>query len=116
MKLIPSLRDLLMAVLLAGALSVQAAAAESDAERFDRAVAAYEASHWPEAFAAFAELAGRGHADAARIATLMWRHGPALYRVSFRAREEQLNRWLDVAACGMAQPGAHLCAVCSCAR
>ena len=110
MKLIPSLRDVLMTVLLAGLFCAPPVAAETDDERFVRAVAAYDASQWPQAFAEFAELAGRGHADAARIAALMWRLGPALYRLSFRAGEEQLNRWLDLAACGMTQSGDHRCA------
>ena len=110
MKLVPSLRDVLMPVLLAGLFCAPPAAAGSDDERFVRALAAYDANHWPQAFAEFAELAGRGHADAARIAALMWRHGPALYRLSFRAGEEQVNRWLDVAACGMTEPGDHRCA------
>lgn len=110
MKLIASLRDVLMPVLLAGLFCAPPAAAGSDDERFVRALAAYDANHWPQAFAEFAELAGRGHADAARIAALMWRHGPALYRLSFRAGEEQVNRWLDVAACGMTGPGDHRCA------
>ena len=58
----------------------------------------YERGHWREAFAAFSALADRCEAEPARIAVLMWRHGPALYRIEFSASREQLQRWAQLAA------------------
>ena len=59
----------------------------------------YERNHWPQAYAAFAALADRGHGDAARIALQMARHGPALYGSSFSASDGQRKRWAALAAC-----------------
>lgn len=60
---------------------------------FDAAQLAYENCHWQEAFDAFADLADLGNPEAARVALLMWRHGPALYRSAFRADAERRRRW-----------------------
>lgn len=58
----------------------------------------YEHGHWRQAFAAFATLADRCEAEPARIAVLMWRHGPMLYRAEFNASLEQIHRWAQLAA------------------
>lgn len=62
------------------------------------AVTEYEHGHWREAFAAFAALADRCETEPARIAVLMWRHGPMLYRAEFDASREQIQRWAQLAA------------------
>ena len=59
------------------------AAHESMPDRFAEAMLAYERNHWPQAFAALVALATEGHADAARVAMLMHRHGPRLYGQHF---------------------------------
>jgi hypothetical protein len=65
---------------------------------FALAATEYEHGHWLEAFAAFARLADRCEAEPARIAVLMWRHGPMLYRAEFEASREQIQRWARLAA------------------
>lgn len=59
---------------------------------FAAALEAYERNHWYAAFATFARLADAGHPAAARIAVLMWRNGPALYRTDFAASPAQVER------------------------
>lgn len=76
------------------ALAVLAAPAQADpAAEFDTAMAAYERNHWTQAFAAFARLGDAGHAQAARVALQMWRHGPALYGREFDATPAQRQQW-----------------------
>lgn len=62
------------------------------------AASEYEHGHWREAFAVFAALVDRCEAEPARIAVLMWRHGPSLYRAEFDASREQIQRWARLAA------------------
>lgn len=61
---------------------------------------AYERGHWPQAFAAFAQRADEGHAEAARIALLMHRHGPTLYGQHFDASPYQQLQWRWWLQCG----------------
>jgi hypothetical protein len=75
-----------------------ASAAPTD-ERFASALAAYERNHWNHAYAQLAALADDGHAEAARMALQMWRHGPALYRTDFAASARQVERWTRVWGC-----------------
>lgn len=75
---------------------------------FDAALLAYESNHWHESFLALAALADCGHPEAARMALLMWRHGPALFDTTFSARAEQVQQWIRVASSGGAT-GATLC-------
>jgi hypothetical protein len=63
------------------------------ARQFEAAMEAYERNHWLEAFTALARLADHGHAEAARIASLMQRHGTALYGMHFATAPGQLQRW-----------------------
>ena len=65
---------------------------------FETAQLDYERNHWPQAYAAFAALADRGHGEAARIALQMARHGPKLYGTSFAASDGQRQRWAALAA------------------
>ena len=60
--------------------------------RYAEAQQDYERSHWPQAFAAFTLLATQGHADAARVAWLMHRHGPRLYGQHFVLTAAQQTR------------------------
>ncbi|MFO1273135.1 MAG: hypothetical protein U1F50_15910 [Rubrivivax sp.] len=82
-------RAALLALLLAGA----AAAAQEPAPSFEQAMLAYERSHWAEAYAGFAQLADRGHPEAARLALQMWTWGPRLYGTRFAASTPQVERW-----------------------
>jgi hypothetical protein len=66
--------------------------------RYDQAQVEYEIGHFASAFAIYAALADEGHAGAARIAFLMWRHGARTYAMRFDARPEQLARWRELAA------------------
>ncbi|MBL8325691.1 MAG: hypothetical protein JNJ89_12120 [Rubrivivax sp.] len=71
--------------------------AQAQPEEFRRALQAYEDCHWPQAFEGFARLADAGDAEAARIAALMARHGPALYGRAFEVQPPRLARWRDAA-------------------
>ena len=63
-------------------------------DRFDSAVALYEAGHWEQAFEALATLADRlGHARAAKLALLMLRYGASLYGTTFAATPQQVASW-----------------------
>ena len=77
---------------------------------FAAGLEAYERNHWYAAFATFARLADSGHPAAARIAVLMWRNGPALYRTDFAASPAQVERWASAGRCGI-DAGDATCAV-----
>ncbi len=76
----------------------QAEQASLDDSAFAEALDAYERNHWPRAFQALAELADGGHAEAARWAWLMVRHGPALYHQHFDPDPQRRQRWLTLAS------------------
>ena len=95
----------LVLVLFAGAASAQPTRPADAGESFDNAMQAYERNHWQAAYAGFAALADAGDPEAARIATQMWRHGPALYRTSFEAKAQQLERWSRLWGCGTEPTG-----------
>jgi 2,4-dienoyl-CoA reductase-like NADH-dependent reductase (Old Yellow Enzyme family) len=97
---IPSLRM----AMLAGALLVSVASAQTTGTpaadpAFDNALVAYERNHWDEAYTALAQLADRGHPQAARMALQMWRFGPKLYQKDFGASAAQLERWTQLWPC-----------------
>lgn len=75
-------------------LATAAETPESDAP-LEQAMAAYETNHWQKAFSALALLADAGHGAAARVALLMARHGPALYRDRFELTTSRRSSWLD---------------------
>lgn len=85
---------LLGLALLAGPWSPARAGDEGD--RFGQALAAYERCHWPQAYALLATLADEGHADAARLALQMVRHGTRLFGQRFEASAIQQARWLGL--------------------
>ena len=80
--------------------SIGADLATSDS-RFESALADYEFGRWQESWAAFASLADLGLPEAARIATLMWKNGPVLYRTGFSASNEQVQRWSSLASAAL---------------
>ena len=59
----------------------------------DDARRAYDEGRWEVAYRTFAALADGGDAEAARVAWLMHRHGPSLYRTVLPASETQRLRW-----------------------
>lgn len=71
---------------------------------FEQARAEYEIGHYPQAYARFAQLADGGHAEAARIALQMRRHGRTLYGSEFTAVPSQIERWARLLACGTDDP------------
>lgn len=94
-----TLATALFVALLGGAAVAQPSAENANAADVELAHAAYERNHWHEAYAAFAALADRGHAESARIALQMVRRGPALYGSTFHAGDEQLRRWAWLVSC-----------------
>lgn len=93
--------DSLVAIVMAtiaGLASAQDPGGAATASLLELAATEYERGHWREAFAGFSKLADRGEAEPARIAVLMWRHGPMLYYINFSASPEQLRRWAHLAA------------------
>ena len=88
---------------LAGALArAQTVDAGSiSADPYAAAALEFEICHWPQAYAAFAQLADAGDPRAARVAVLMHAHGPRLFAQSFEAKTARLERWREVAASGL---------------
>ncbi len=99
----PTIRTALAALALLCALlpahAQQAPDAAEDSAAFDAAMQAYERNHWPQAWAALARLADRGHPEAARIALQMWTHGPRLYGTEFAATSRQITLWTQRWGC-----------------
>jgi hypothetical protein len=80
-------------LLMASSAVAQTSIALDTGQTFDNATQAYEHNHWQTAYAGFAALADSGHAESARIALQMRRHGPALYLREFDASAQQLAHW-----------------------
>lgn len=80
------------------ALAAMPTSAATDVDRFDEAMRLYHDSHYGAAYEHLAELADGGHAESARIALLMRRFGPSLYRSHWSATALQVQRWLQVAS------------------
>lgn len=74
------------------------ATAAADDDRFLAAMRLYHDSHYGAAYQRLAELADGGHAESARIALLMRRFGPSLYRSHWSATALQVQRWLQLAS------------------
>ncbi len=96
----PRNRVIVVLALIAGAAAAQPTQRSDTDQAFAAAMVAYERNHWDAAYAALSALADRGNPEAARIALQMWRHGPALYRMSFAASAQQVDHWARVWACG----------------
>ena len=76
----------------------QAPAAHALAGRFGHALALLETGQWTHAFVELSDLAGRGHASAARIALMMASRGGPLFGGHFHATQNDLARWRQAAA------------------
>ena len=92
------MRAALAFALAAGACGVvHAQPVAATAPVFERAMVDYEQQRFASAFDALASLADAGHRDAARIALLMFAHGPRLYGQRFDAEAARRARWVDAA-------------------
>lgn len=82
------------------ALQAQPAAAQPQApdEVFTYALQQYDQGRFAAAYGRFVWLANRGHAEAARFALDMFRHGPALYGSEFDAAPHQVRDWVVAAS------------------
>ncbi|MFY7870902.1 MAG: hypothetical protein ACOVQL_00810 [Limnohabitans sp.] len=69
--------------------------------RFEAAIEAYRAGHYPTAYGQMIKLAGEGHGEAARIALLMHRYGARLYGSQWDATPDQIQRWVALATRAM---------------
>jgi hypothetical protein len=100
-QIIPS--RFILNVLAALFLCTNAAAATPSGEavrseaQFSEAMDLYSLGKWAAAYGRFAALADQGHAEAARIALLMLRHGSKLYGASWGASQPQINQWMKLA-------------------
>jgi hypothetical protein len=56
----------------------------------------YRQGHWSGAYGRFAALADQGHAEAARIALLMLRHGSKMYGHEWAASQPQIDQWMKL--------------------
>jgi hypothetical protein len=54
---------------------------------------------WAETYSVVARLADTGSSEASRLALQMYRNGPAIYGMSFRASNQQLQRWQRQLVC-----------------
>lgn len=92
-------RRILPALVLAGVAQFSAANAPQPNElAMESAMQAYAHCHWQQAFRELASLARAGHPQAARVALLMWRNGPALYGIRFAAADNEVQAWATLAA------------------
>ena len=80
----------------AAAATPSGEAVRPDAQ-FNEAMDLYSLGKWAAAYGRFASLADKGHAEAARIALLMLRHGSKLYGHTWGASQPQINQWMTLA-------------------
>lgn len=64
---------------------------------FSDAMEQYQQGRWSAAYGRFVALADQGHAEAARIALLMLRHGVKMYGNDWSASQPQINEWMKLA-------------------
>jgi hypothetical protein len=88
-----------LGVLLPLIAVAQAPAAAEQEQRFAAAKDEYEVGHYTAAFTSFAALADAGHAQSARIALQMLRHGSYLYHERFAVGPKQVERWSRTLKC-----------------
>lgn len=79
------------------ALSGVPAQAPSSDVRFITAMKLYHDDRYAAAYGRMVELADEGHTEAARMALLMLRFGPTLYRNQWSASQDQIQHWLALA-------------------
>lgn len=85
---------LLCANATAATPSIHVASADA---AFSDALEQYKQGKWTAAYGRFAALADQGHAEAARIALLMLRHGAKLHGQDWGASQPQINQWMNLA-------------------
>lgn len=81
------------AALHAGMQAAADTATQTLADQFDNAMQACEANHWPQAFAAWCQLAELGHRDATRLMLQMHHHGMRLYGQALALTPLQMERF-----------------------
>ena len=86
------------AVAACTAVTAPPASAAPGDDRFVAAMRLYHDDRYAAAYGRLMELADEGHAEAARIALLMLRFGPTLYRSPWSASQEQILHWLALAS------------------
>jgi hypothetical protein len=95
-----------LALALGAALSLPAhaqATADRDAA-FAAATQEYRAQHYAGAYGRFVRLADQGHAEAARIAWMMYRDGPVLFGTQWYASTPQLEAWSKLVVDAASRP------------
>jgi hypothetical protein len=88
-----TLRAGLAALAPAAAASVHAARSRHASLLHERAIAAFRAGRFPEAYGRFSALADLGDAEAARTALWMYQRGPSLFGSDWDATPDQLASW-----------------------
>lgn len=85
-----------------GVQAPAAAAQQMGEVVFADALQLYRHGHFDAAYERFVHLADTGHAESARIALVMLRHGPDLYGSQWSATPDQVGAWERTA--GVAAP------------
>ena len=88
-----TLRAGLTALLPPAATLAVAARSEHASVLHARAVDAFRAGRFPEAYGRFVRLADLGDAEAARLALWMYQRGPTLFGREWDATPEQIADW-----------------------
>jgi hypothetical protein len=84
-------------LLLCTGLAYAASPPSADAA-FTQAMEQYRQGKWSSAYGHFSELADHGHAEAARIALVMVRHGARMYGTNWGASQPQIKHWMRLAS------------------
>ena len=92
--------------LLGAAVSLPARAqATTDRDAaFAAATQEYRTQHYAGAYGRFVRLADQGHAEAARIAWMMYRDGPVLFGTQWDASTPQLEAWAKLVVDAASRP------------
>lgn len=102
-------KALLISIMAAGLLGVASAAPAPATTAnsakletmFTAAMTQYRQGKLAGAYGRFAALADQGHAEAARIALFMLRHGAQMYGSDWGASQPQIDRWTKLENLGM---------------
>lgn len=86
-----------LAAALFGAIASAGAGGASPEQAFDDALALYRQGSWSGAYGRLCALADKGHAEAARMALLMLRHGSKMHGNDWGASQAQIRRWTALA-------------------
>jgi hypothetical protein len=73
-------------------------ASASDKAEFNKVLELYHQAKFAGAYGRFCALADRGDPEAARIALFMLRYGTQLYGSDWTASQDQIIRWIALAA------------------